>query len=121
MNPASAVRLTPDPYLGRLPGQYYTVEEIRSGEALVMLQRLPTGALSSWSFILREHGPSTTRLLVRARASRPRPLPARIQRALELLLLEPGRSSPSRSSRLARSAPARAGAPRRAGGVAGSP
>jgi hypothetical protein len=35
------VRLTPDPYLGRLPGQYYTVIELQPHEALVMLQQLP--------------------------------------------------------------------------------
>jgi hypothetical protein len=84
------VRLTPDPYLTRIPGQYYTITEVQPGEALVMLQQLPTGATASWSFVLRAQGSAETRLLVRARASQPRRASARILRALELLLLEPG-------------------------------
>lgn len=36
------IRLTPEVYLGRVPGQYYVVKEIRPEEALVMLQELPT-------------------------------------------------------------------------------
>jgi hypothetical protein len=43
------IRLTPEVYLGRLPGQFYRVEEIRPGEALTMLQELPGGGTSSWS------------------------------------------------------------------------
>lgn len=84
------VRLTPEPYLGRLPGQFYTVSEIRPGEALVMLQQLPTGGRTSWSFIVRARADGTTRLLVRTRASAPTEARARVARALELLLLEPG-------------------------------
>jgi hypothetical protein len=84
------VRLTPDPYLGRLPGQYYTVTEIRPHEALVMLQQLPNGASTSWSFVVRASRGEQTRLLVRARASAPARPSARAARALELLLLEPG-------------------------------
>ena len=84
------VRLTPDPYLGRVPGQYYTVTEVRPREALLMLQQLPTGAATSWSFVLRRRRDGTTRLLVRARAAAPARASARAARALELLLLEPG-------------------------------
>jgi hypothetical protein len=84
------VRLTPDPYLGRLPGQYYTVTEMQVREALVMVQQLPNGASTSWSFVLRPRASTDTRLLVRARASKPARASARAQRALELLLLEPG-------------------------------
>jgi uncharacterized protein YndB with AHSA1/START domain len=84
------VRLTPDPYLGRLPGPYYTVTEVRPTDTLVMVQRLPTGAITSWSFILRARDERETRLLVRARDSQPARASARAQRALELLLLEPG-------------------------------
>jgi hypothetical protein len=84
------VRLTPDPYLGRLPGQYYTVTEIRPREALVMVQQLPTGAITSWSFVLRAQPDGNARLLVRTRASEPPRASTRAQRALELLLLEPG-------------------------------
>jgi hypothetical protein len=84
------VRLTPDPYLGRLPGQYYTVTEIRAREALVMVQQLPRGAITSWSFVLRAQADGNARLLVRTRASEPPRASTRVQRALELLLLEPG-------------------------------
>jgi hypothetical protein len=84
------VRLMPDPYLGRIPGQYYTVTELRLGEALVMLQQLPTGGLTSWTFVLRSHRSGATRLLARTRSSKPAGVSRRLQRALELLVLEPG-------------------------------
>jgi hypothetical protein len=84
------VRLTPEIYLGRVPGQYYRVTEIRPKEALVMLQELPTGAVSSWSFILRPRADKHTRLIVRGRTSAPSGLAARVARQVELLLLEPG-------------------------------
>lgn len=78
------IQLTPGTYLGRVPGQYYSVKEIRPEEALVLLQELPTGALSSWSFVLRP------RLIVRGRTSPPRTFTTRLARAVEILLLEPG-------------------------------
>jgi hypothetical protein len=84
------IRLTPELYLGRIPGQFYRVEEIRPERALVMLQELPTGALSSWSFILRPSGAARTRLIVRGRTSAPANLAEKIARQIELLLLEPG-------------------------------
>jgi hypothetical protein len=84
------IRLTPEIYLGRVPGQFYRVEEIRLENALVMLQELPTGAFSSWSFILRPHAGDHTRLIVRSRTSAPAGFAAWLARGLELLLLEPG-------------------------------
>jgi hypothetical protein len=84
------VRLTPEVYLGRIPGQYYRVEEIRAERALVLLQRLPTGGLTSWSFDLRPIGARRTRLLVRGRSSTPSSLAEKIARQIELLVLEPG-------------------------------
>lgn len=83
------IRLTPEVYLGRIPGQYYVVREIRPEEALVLLEELPTGARSSWSFVLRERS-GRTRLIVRGRTSPPAGAAARIARHAELLLLEPG-------------------------------
>lgn len=83
-------RLTRDPYVGRIPGQFYTVAEIRPEEALVLLQHLAGGAITSWSFVLRPPVPDKTRLIVRARASAPAGTRARAAPALELLLLEPG-------------------------------
>jgi hypothetical protein len=84
------IRLTPEIYLARVPGQFYRVEEIRLENALVMLQELPTGALSSWSFILRPHAGDHTRLIVRSRTSAAAGFAAWLARGLELLLLEPG-------------------------------
>ena len=84
-----SVRLTPEVYLGRIPGQYYEVREIRPEEALVLLQELPSGAVSSWSFVLRGRA-GRTRLIVRGRTSRPATVGARLARQAELLLLEPG-------------------------------
>jgi hypothetical protein len=65
------IRLTPEVYLGRIPGQSYRVTEVRPQEALVMLQELPTGGLSSWSFMLRPGSSDHTRLIVRSRSSPP--------------------------------------------------
>lgn len=84
------IRLTPEIYLGRVPGQFYRVEEIRPENALVMLQVLPTGAFSSWGFILRPRDGNRTRLIVRSRTSAPAGFAARWARELELVLLEPG-------------------------------
>lgn len=84
------IRLTPDVYLGRIPGQFYVVEEIHPERALVMSQELPTGGLSSWSFILRPIDATRTRLIARARSSASARLAERVARQVELLLLEPG-------------------------------
>jgi hypothetical protein len=84
------IRLTPERYLGRVPGQYYCVKKIQPNEALVLLQELPTGALNSWSFILRPRAAGQTRLIVRGRTSSPAGFAARFGRVVELVLLEPG-------------------------------
>jgi hypothetical protein len=84
------IRLTPELYLGRIPGQFYRVTEIRPERALVLLQELPTGGLNSWSFNLRPVGPGGTRLVVRGRSSAPATFGEKFARAAELLLLEPG-------------------------------
>lgn len=84
------IRLTPEVYLGRIPGQSYRVTDVRPGEALVMLQELPTGGFSGWSFILRPTRGDHTRLIVRGRSSSPPGFAGRLARAAELLMLEPG-------------------------------
>ena len=84
------IRLTPERYLGRLPGQYYRVEEVRPGKALTMLQQLPGGGTSSWAFVLRALPADRTRLLARGRTSSKEGFGGRLSRKLELLLLEPG-------------------------------
>ena len=84
------IRLTPQVYLGRIPGQFYSVSEIRPEQALVLEQHLPTGGKTSWSFTLRAARTHGTRLIVRSRTSTPQSLAKRIARQTELLLLEPG-------------------------------
>ena len=84
------IRLTPELYLGRIPGQDYRVTEIYADRALVMLQELPTGGLNSWSFVSHPVGARSTRLLVRGRSSAPSGHAQKVARAFELLLLEPG-------------------------------
>lgn len=86
----NSIRLTPEVYLGRIPGQSYEVRQIAPEHALVLLQRLPTGGLTSWSFILRSSGATRTRLVVRGRRSAPASLAEAIARQIELVLLEPG-------------------------------
>jgi hypothetical protein len=36
-----SIRLTPEVYLGRRPGQFYRIEEVQLREALTMLSRTP--------------------------------------------------------------------------------
>ena len=84
------IRLTPDPYLGRIPGQSYEVREVRPQQALVLLQELPSGGATTWSFILRDADGGSTRLLVRARDSAPPHRRGRVARRVEQLLLGPG-------------------------------
>ena len=84
------IRLTPEMYLGRIPGQSYEVRQIATERALVLLQQLPTGGSTSWSFVLRPSGTTRTRLIVRGRRSAPASLAEGMARQLELLLLEPG-------------------------------
>lgn len=85
-----SIRLTPEVYLGRIPGQSYDVKEIVPEHALVLLQQLPTGGLNSWSFILRPGSATRTRLIVRGRRSAPVSVAERIALQIELVLLEPG-------------------------------
>jgi len=90
LQPGDHVRLTPELYLGRIPGQFYRVEDVRQESALTLLQELPTGGLNSWSFVLRADEDGRTRLVVRGRSSTPRSPRERFFRWIELLLLEPG-------------------------------
>jgi hypothetical protein len=67
---ADPVRLTPDPYLGRLPVAVLHGDRDRPREALVMVQQPPTGAITSWSFVLRPQGAAAPRLLAADRGER---------------------------------------------------
>jgi hypothetical protein len=88
--PGDRIRLTPEFYLGRVPGQFYRVAEILPGRALVLVQQPPAGGSITWSFVLRRVPPNRTRLIVRSRRSAPPSTFGRIMQRLELLLLEPG-------------------------------
>jgi hypothetical protein len=84
------IRLTPDPYLGRLPGQAYRVAVIDEPQALVLVQEPPSGGRVTWSFTLRPLADRSCRLIVRSRRSAPADPAGRLALRLELLLLEPG-------------------------------
>jgi hypothetical protein len=62
--------LTPDPYLGKLPGQYLVVNQIEAPHTLVFRQTLPNRSTGSWAFILRPHN-GDTRILFRRRSKKP--------------------------------------------------
>jgi hypothetical protein len=62
--------LTPDPYF-RKQGQHMIVAQIDSPFILVYKQVLPNGSLGTWSFILQEQSPNSTRLLFRRRGTNP--------------------------------------------------
>jgi hypothetical protein len=87
------IRLTPEAYLGHIPGQCCRVMEIRPERALVTLQELPSGGLSSWSFNLRPVGADVTRLLVRGRSSAPSALPRGSRERSSCYSLSPAISS----------------------------
>jgi hypothetical protein len=84
------LRFTPDPYLGRLPVQGWTVVEIQPERALVLRQAPPENpSLGTWAFVLSPIDAQTTRLLLRARGSDPVGVPKPVWRSLSLLLIEP--------------------------------
>jgi hypothetical protein len=84
------MRFTPDPYLGRLPVQRWTVVEIEPERALVLRQAPPENPTDvTWAFVLAPIDAQTTRLLLRSRGSDPAGMPRLVWRMLTLLLLEP--------------------------------
>jgi hypothetical protein len=120
-----SLRLTPDPYLGRLPAQRWTVVEIQPERALVLRQAPPENpSLGTWVFVLSPIDAQTTRLLLRARGGDPAGVPKLVACLLTLLLLEPmyfvmnrkmllGIKKRAERSRRQTSEPARAATPAR--------
>jgi hypothetical protein len=68
LNVGDEIRLTPNPYLGRLPGQFLVVDSLKVERVLVLRQTLPNGLMGSWSFVLRPQN-GATRLLFRRRGN----------------------------------------------------
>jgi hypothetical protein len=63
--------LTPERYLGRLPGQYWTVAEVEPGRALILIRRpLESPLLAAWAFGLEPQPDGRCRLLDRHRRER---------------------------------------------------
>jgi hypothetical protein len=69
LEPGDRIWMTPERYLGRLPGQFWAVREALPGRALVM-ERKPPHSLQRaiWSLILEPLADGTTRLLDRHRS-----------------------------------------------------
>jgi hypothetical protein len=66
LGPGDRIWLTPEKYLGRLPGQYWTVRSVDAGHALVLSQSPPENPHpGTWSLLLEPAGPGRTRLLSR--------------------------------------------------------
>jgi hypothetical protein len=66
LEPGDRIRLTPEKYLGRFPGQYWTVRSVDTGHALVLSQSPPENPHpGTWSLVLEPAGHGRTRLLSR--------------------------------------------------------
>lgn len=71
------VWLTPELYLGRLPGQFWTVRLIDEDHALVLEQRPPDNpSQGTWALVTQADGAGGTRLLSRKRNPQPVGLPS---------------------------------------------
>jgi hypothetical protein len=71
------VWLTPERYLGRIPGQFYRVRRVETGRSLVLEQRPPENPTAgTWALVLQPAGEGRTRLLSRHCAPAPRGLRA---------------------------------------------
>jgi hypothetical protein len=65
--------MTPERYLGRFPGQFWSVRQVRPGRALVLERKPPDSPQRAiWSLVLEPSAHGMTRLLDRHR-SEPRP------------------------------------------------
>ena len=65
--------MTPERYLSRFPGQFWSVREVQPGRALVLERKPPESSeRAMWSLVLEPSAGGMTRLLDRHR-SEPRP------------------------------------------------
>jgi hypothetical protein len=75
LEPEDRIWMTPERYLGRLPGQFWRVREVVPGRAIVLERRPPESPQRAvWSLVLEPTASGTTRLLDRHRGE-PRPGP----------------------------------------------
>ena len=73
LKPGDRIWMTPETYLGRLPGQFWGVREVQPERALVLERKPPESSQRAiWSLVLEPSADGTTRLLDRHR-SEPRP------------------------------------------------
>jgi hypothetical protein len=73
MEPGDRIWMTPERYLGRLPGQFWSVHEALPRRALVLERKPPESPQRAiWSLVLEPSANGMTRLLDRHR-SEPRP------------------------------------------------
>ena len=73
LGPGDRIWMTPERYLGRLPGQFWLVRQVEPGRALVLERKPPESPQRAiWSLVLQPSVDGMTRLLDRHR-SEPRP------------------------------------------------
>jgi hypothetical protein len=73
LKPGERIWMTPERYLGHLPGQFWRVRQVQPGRALVLERKPPESPQRAiWSLVLQPAAGATTRLLDRHR-SEPRP------------------------------------------------
>jgi hypothetical protein len=73
LEPGDRIWMTPERYLGRLPGQFWRVRQVQPGRALVLERKPPESPQrATWALVLEPSAGGMTRLLDRHR-SEPRP------------------------------------------------
>jgi hypothetical protein len=73
LGPGDRIWMTPERYLGRIPGQFWLVRQVEPGRALVLERKPPESPQRAiWSLVLQPSLDGMTRLLDRHR-SEPRP------------------------------------------------
>jgi hypothetical protein len=69
LEPGDRIWMTPERYLGRLPGQFWGVRQVLPGRALVLERKPPESAQRAiWSLVLEPSAGGMTRLLDRHRS-----------------------------------------------------
>ena len=69
LKPGDRIWMTPERYLGRLPGQFWSVREVLPGRAVVLERKPPESPQRAiWSFVLEPSASGMTRLLDRHRS-----------------------------------------------------
>jgi hypothetical protein len=76
LEPGDRIWMTPERYLGRLPGQFWRVRKVEAGRAIVLERRPPDSRVpASWTLLVEPSSRGGTRLIDRHRGERsPGPL-----------------------------------------------